>query len=70
LQCESAKVVRNESGRYIQVSRKLYLKQNITNADKRKLGKEFLDRKERARKRTPKKREDSKKEISTLVLLL
>jgi hypothetical protein len=33
---------------YIQVSRKLYLKQNIT--------KEFLDRKERARKkRTPKK---------------
>jgi hypothetical protein len=41
---------------YIQVSRKLYLKQNITNADKRNLGKEFLDRKERARKRTPKKK--------------
>jgi hypothetical protein len=32
------------------------LKQNITNADKRELGKEFLDRKERARKRTPKKK--------------
>ena len=40
---------------YIQVSRKLYLTQNITKADKRKLGPEFLDRKERARKRTPKK---------------
>jgi hypothetical protein len=32
------------------------LKQNITNADKRKLGKEFLDRKERARKRKQKKK--------------
>jgi hypothetical protein len=29
--------------------------QNITKADKRKLGQEFLNRKERARKRTPKK---------------
>jgi hypothetical protein len=56
---------------YIQVSRKLFLTQNISKADKRKLGPEFLDRKERARKRTPKKREDSKLEINlTLVLLL
>ena len=31
---------------YVQVSRKLYLTQNITKADKRKLGQEFLDRKE------------------------
>jgi hypothetical protein len=41
---------------YIQVSRKLFLTQNISKADKRKLGPEFLDRKERARKRTPRKK--------------
>jgi hypothetical protein len=32
------------------------LAQNITVADKRKLGKDFLDRKERARKRKQKKK--------------
>jgi hypothetical protein len=41
---------------YKQVSRDRFLAQNITVADKRQLGKDFLNRKERARKRTPKKR--------------
>ena len=40
---------------YKQVSRDRFLAQNITVADKRKLGKDFLDRKERARKRKQKK---------------
>ena len=58
LYCSASKerLSKTKAEGYIQVSRKLYLKQNITNADKRKLGKEFLDRKERARKRTPKKK--------------
>ena len=57
LYCSASKerLSKTKAEGYIQVSRKLYLKQNITNADKRKLGKEFHDRKERARKRTPKK---------------
>jgi hypothetical protein len=41
---------------YKQVSRDRFLAQNITVADKRKLGKDFLDRKERARKRKQKKK--------------
>ena len=40
---------------YKQVSRDRFLAQNITVADKRKLGKDFIDRKERARKRKQKK---------------
>ena len=40
---------------YKQVSRDRFLAQNITVADKRKLGKDFLDSKERARKRKQKK---------------
>jgi hypothetical protein len=58
LYCSASKerLSKTKAEGYIQVSRKLYLKQNITNADKRQLGKEFLDRKERARKRTPKKK--------------
>jgi hypothetical protein len=58
LYCSASKqrLSKTKAEGYIQVSRKLYLTQNITNADKRKLGKEFLDRKERARKRTPKKK--------------
>jgi hypothetical protein len=58
LYCSASKerLSKTKAQGYIQVSRKLYLKQNITNADKRELGKEFLDRKERARKRTPKKK--------------
>ena len=41
---------------YIQVSRDRYVTQNTTKADKRKLGKAFLERKERARKRTRQKK--------------
>ncbi len=58
LLCSASKqrLSKTKANGYIQVSRKLYLTQNITKADKRKLGQEFLDRKERARKRTPKKK--------------
>ena len=41
---------------YIQVSRQRYLKTNITKADEKKLGQDFLEVKERARKRKKKKK--------------
>lgn len=41
---------------YIQVSRQRYLKKNITVADKKELGQNFLDMKERTRKRKKKKK--------------
>jgi hypothetical protein len=41
---------------YIQVSRQRYLKKNITVADKKILGQDFLNMKERARKRNKKKK--------------
>ena len=41
---------------YIQVSRQRYLKKNITVVDKKELGQNFLDMKERTRKRKKKKK--------------